>query len=107
MIEFDENIELFGRLIERGYNPREISENIKKQLPELDVRKPALPNCYSQEGKYYPPVQVIAEAILLESDIHQIRLALAEFNLYWSERGSKPMYAHQLFIKHIQNRIKF
>lgn len=103
----DNRFLLISQLAAKGYPYHEISALLLEKLPVMDIRSKVQGYHFDENGCYQPPLQVIAMALTIEPSPQNILIALSEFNLYWKERGELPAYAHQLFITHLNNRIKF
>lgn len=98
-------IELIDALVRRGFTAEAVAQEILSETPALNLREKAGAQCFDDNDNYLPPPQVLATAILEGSPISELEVGLAEFNLYWRDREEgRPVFAHQLFLRHMQNR---
>ncbi|MBD2860206.1 hypothetical protein IB286_14490 [Spongiibacter sp. KMU-158] len=95
-------IEALKKSLEEGIPPEYIIHAIQESSKPIDYSKEALDTDFDEEERYIPPAQVLADLLESGFTIEIIQFAHYTFTLYWKDRGQRPQYAHQLFLKHCQ-----
>jgi len=95
-----ETLNNINALIDRGYDVKQIVENLRDTLPPINVEEMDK-TAFTVDTGYNIPPQIVISAYDLGFPIQHLELAKAEFDMYWRERGENPVFPHSLFLKHL------